>query len=240
MTYLSRYLAGEHRQVWADLQALGEDVRREPVLSDARAVAEETMHRVRRNVEKIEARLRALEYDFELYPDEQERNYMGSPTRAPSSESASDVQTIREAVGPIPLSLEAFFNVVGSVDFVGYHPWWPEMSDPLVVDLPEVMLGELEEWQDWAETDPDDAGPFMAPFAPDAYHKDNVSGGPAYAIQLPDPAMDAPVQNGPVPGQLFVEYLREAILERGGFAGFPDRSELRPKLRALNQGLEPF
>jgi len=37
MSYLERYLAGEHEQVWAELVALGPAVREEPVYSDALA-----------------------------------------------------------------------------------------------------------------------------------------------------------------------------------------------------------
>jgi hypothetical protein len=239
MSYLSRYLAGEHREVWADLVALGDAVRHEPVLSDARAVAEETMRRVRRNVETLEARLRALGYDFTLYPDEEPRTFLTAPLCPPSSEFAADAQRLREALGPIPLSLEAFWSVVGSVDLVGMHPDLPEMSDPLVVDPPLGMAEHLKDWEWWMETEPDDTGPFVGPFAPDVFHKDNISGGGPYGIQLPDAAADAPVRDGPCQ-ELFVEHLRRSILEWGGFPGFEAAEELRPGFRALRDGLEPF
>jgi hypothetical protein len=45
MSYLERYLTGEHEQVWAELVALGAAVRDEPLYSDALAVARETMRR---------------------------------------------------------------------------------------------------------------------------------------------------------------------------------------------------
>jgi hypothetical protein len=38
-TFLERYLTGEYEQVWAELEALGEAVREEPLYSDALTVA---------------------------------------------------------------------------------------------------------------------------------------------------------------------------------------------------------
>lgn len=64
MNYLERYRNGEFEQVWNDLQALGPNVHREPHLSQARAVAAETMRRVKRNCERLVSRLRALGYIF--------------------------------------------------------------------------------------------------------------------------------------------------------------------------------
>lgn len=239
MTYLARYLAGEHRQVWADLRALGPDVRREPVLSDARAVAEETMRRVRRNLEVIEARLRAMGYDFASYPDGAPREFASAPLGAPSDGSAREAEAVRGEMGPIPLSLDAFWSTVGSVDFVGRHPWWPKMSDSLFVGAPDGVMEELLNWREWADEDPEGAGPFLMPIAPDALHKGNVSGGEPYGIRLPDPSADAPVWNAPRT-EPFVEYLRHAILRWGGFPGLEHAASVRPELRALADGLEPF
>jgi hypothetical protein len=63
-SYLARYQAGQHEQVWAELVALGAAVREEPVHSDARAVAQEIMRRVGHNIALIVQRLRALDYQF--------------------------------------------------------------------------------------------------------------------------------------------------------------------------------
>jgi hypothetical protein len=63
-TLLERYLDGEHVAVWDDLMALGEGVRHELYLEDARAVAAETMRRARHNVEELIRRLDTLGYRF--------------------------------------------------------------------------------------------------------------------------------------------------------------------------------
>jgi hypothetical protein len=58
----------------------------------------------------------------------------------------------------------------------------------------------------------------MCSIAPDVYHKDNVSGGTPYAIELPNPGADALVF-GEWHHLRFVPYLRIAILDWGGFPG---------------------
>ncbi|SOD03333.1 hypothetical protein SAMN05216486_11028 [bacterium JGI 053] len=159
MSYLERYLAGEQEQVWAELLALGADVRREPVLADARAVAAETMRRVRRNCERIVGRLQAAGYKFGAYPDGEER-WTEGPLVAPTAESRADVEALAGRVGPLPLSLEAFWSEVGSVDLVGMHPSLPDMSDPLAVDPPEGALEELEDWEADRDEEPDGSSHF--------------------------------------------------------------------------------
>ncbi|HTS27749.1 MAG TPA: hypothetical protein VMH81_17865 [Bryobacteraceae bacterium] len=63
-TYIDRYLAGERIEVWNELVALGEAVRRKPVQADAIAVAKETMRRARHNIEALITRLSSMGYRF--------------------------------------------------------------------------------------------------------------------------------------------------------------------------------
>lgn len=112
-TYLERYRAGEREAVWTELVALGDAVREEPLLSDARAVARETMTRARRNVETIVARLRELGYRFAS---------PGQEIVPPDAALLARLDRLEAAAGPLPLALRAFFEVVGSVDLTGSHP----------------------------------------------------------------------------------------------------------------------
>lgn len=112
-TYLERYLNGAYEQVWDELVALGADVRQEPVLSDAKAVATETMRRVRVNVEKITERLKALPFDFE------------NPNEAfepPDPETIAQLDAFEREIGPVPLSVRAWAEHVGSVQWMGTYP----------------------------------------------------------------------------------------------------------------------
>jgi len=68
-TFLERYQAGDHTAVWADLEALGDAVRKKRYLADAQSVANETMKRVRHNAEVVVARLESLGYQFESNAD---------------------------------------------------------------------------------------------------------------------------------------------------------------------------
>ncbi len=61
---LQRYQSGQHVEVWDELLAYGTQVREEPLLSEALAVARETMRRVRHNVEALIPRLRMIGYQF--------------------------------------------------------------------------------------------------------------------------------------------------------------------------------
>jgi hypothetical protein len=112
-SYLERYQNGEYIQVWDELVALGDQVWTEPLYSDARAVANETMRRARHNVELLTERLKKLDYDF-LYPD--------AVLSAPSAEQVADLDKFERKVGRIPLSLRAWVEVVGGVNFMGTYP----------------------------------------------------------------------------------------------------------------------
>ena len=185
-SFFDRYQAGEREQVWADLNSLGAGVHDKKYLSDAYAVAQETMRRARGNVETLILRLEKLGYEFlttgksasealdglgqamammqavnqltagsrpNPHVDklrERSRSMMESPlfrgllgkleqrAATPEPESAlknfhvlspphKDVAKSIEAFeteigGPLPLSLRAWCEIVGSVSLIGTHP----------------------------------------------------------------------------------------------------------------------
>src|SRR5688572_7089271 len=111
--FLERYLNGEHVQVWAEMLALGAQIRQEPYYTDAKAVAQETMRRVKANIEMLVERLKKIGFQFE-YPD-----HIVSPLPA---EILQQIETFEREVGPLPISLKAFYEIVGSVCFIGNYP----------------------------------------------------------------------------------------------------------------------
>lgn len=153
----------------------------------------------------------------------------------PGDAMRADARAVEKAAGPLPISLTAFWELVGSVDWVGMHPSWPTGLDPLVVDPPEACLSELDDRPQILET----YGHLEVFLAPDDLHKDNVSGGAPYSVRLPDPAMDFAF-NFERHNLLFVPYLRLAILQYGGFPGLEGRDAALPVLASLTQGLERF
>ena len=236
----NRYVAGEHEQVWAELVALGEAVRLEPHAADALAVAYETMHRVKQNVITVAGRLKQLGYKF-VAPGERGGLFgLRKPTEhephvEPNADSWQHIVELEKACGgPIPLSLRAFYEVVGEVNFLGRHgSISPEdsdvLSDPLVVSGIEEAIGSVDAWDD------EDC---LIAFAPDALHKANISGGDPYMISVPAPFADVRVDGEPHEVE-FVQYLRLA-LARGGFPGWENAKLQPPELERLRAGLLAF
>ncbi len=235
MDYLERYIRGEFEEVWSELQALGEGVRSEPVYSQARDVADETMRRVRRNLERLVGRLQSMAYAFGLYPDGSPMPYNPGALTTSDDASRRDLATLQEAVGPLPISLVSFWEQVGSVNLMGMLRAWPQGLDPLVVDPPEGALSDLNDRGEIVET----IGHFEAGLAPDYLHKDNISGGSPYAVKLPDPSIDFLLRNEKH-DLFFVSYLRLAILHFGGFPGLEGGDAEFDALPRLLEGLEPF
>ena len=234
MNYMERYQNGEFESVWNELQALGAGVRQEPALSLARQVAAETMRRVRRDCELLVSRLQSIKYTLGIYPDGSEGYYSEGPLVKPSKNLQKDLHYLQERFGRIPLSLEAFWQEVGSVDLVGMGPSWPRELDPLVVNPP---VGALIDLEDMEEDNPE--GPLQGGLAPDYLHKDNVSGGSPYAVGLPCDLTDFLLLNERHE-LLFVPYLRFSILRWGGFPGLDGRELDFPPLKILTEGLIPF
>lgn len=239
-TYLDRYLAGEHERVWAELVALGPAVRDEPIYTDARAVAQETMRRARRNIETLIPRLREIGYQFGydgIPVSEEERRHLAPVFAPPAPKVAATMARLESQVGPLPLSLRAFYEVVGAVNLTGKHPHWRitlECLDALEIHSAEIALEGFDDWG----TD-DGEYHMSAPISPDQYGKVGVSGGGPYVVVLPDAAADARLRNE-WHHTTFVNYLR-ICFRWGGFPGW-ERIEPRPDsdLAFLSEGLLPI
>jgi hypothetical protein len=137
-TFLERYLAGEWEQVWDGLVAAGAQVRQEPLYSDAWAVARETMSRARSNVELLVERLDHLGFQFE------EESF-----RQPQPDTSRRIAEFEREVGPIPLSLRAWFEVVGEVNFMGTYPGLSYYAPPFTTGFSDlVKLAETKDFQE--------------------------------------------------------------------------------------------
>lgn len=198
--WVERYRAGDRVRVWAEMTSMGPQLRQEPDWQDAVAVARETMVRARTNVERLIELLPGTGFAFESPP--------AGLLVAPGSTVGVELDRLEEHIGPLPLSLRCWIEVVGQVDLVGHHPDWDhDLTDPLVVKAPiESIQSEHDLWlQDRGTTW--DQGPFRIDFAPDALHKANISGGAPYALAVPNASVDGLVLWEPHQ-TTFVNYLR--------------------------------
>jgi len=229
MSLLDRYIAGAHVAVWQELVAMGPRVQDDPI---ALEVARETMQRVRHNVQLVIERLRSESWPF----SESDVYAIWAP---PHQETPAQITELeRRLDGPIPLALRTFWSVVGTVSLMRIASG-PEqdlsLPDPLVIGPVDHALTELSEW----ETDEERSSePFRAPLAPDAFHKDDISGGLPYEIELPDAGADPLFVNEPH-NVTFVSYLRIAFAA-GGLPGWESNESQAPLLKRLSDGLQPF
>lgn len=270
-TYLDRYLAGEHRPVWTELLALGDRVREEPLHAEASAIAAETMRRVRHNIALLIARLEEHGYRFYADPTEYTADRWGPQTvpprlATPQPETQVQLDAIERALGPLPISLRAFYEVVGAVNLVGEPPL-PDVEDAHLLDLvdsgwqgggwragavmdPLFIYGLASQYEEWAapvgyqrETLPTSNTLILFP---DSLVKYDISGFVPVGVDVPCPAIDAPLrfdEHHLLPSlsgdgaMHFVEYLR-LTLARGGFAGLGRADFMTPPLdEALNREL---
>ncbi len=246
-TFLARYLAGEHEQVWGDLQALGARVRDQLLSTDALAVAHETMCRVQHNLTLLIPRLGDLGYTFgyqwavdrgDLTPKQAQEMEQHEPLlNPPSGEIRPFTDELERRAGVLPLSLRAFYEVVGGVNFVGSHPVWGAYGlDALVVESAAQAV-ELDDWMHWSD-DKDAQGTCELPVAPDEHHKYFVSGS-IYTVRVPALAADA-LLDGEWHDTTFVNYLR-ICCRWGGLPGLERTRDVTAReLNVLTRDLLPL
>jgi hypothetical protein len=263
-----RYVAGEHRDVWRELVALGAAVREDAHAADALAVAYETMRRVDTNLRTLIERLTAIGYRFTPNGAGQSavsrlsgglldmlawtRDMMrggasqGTPQRVsqklqphvpPGPNAAREVADFEKEFGVLPLSLRAFYEVVGEVNLIGNHPTLDPPGNAIATD-PLVVYGLDVGALEYDEEGDEEGAPSAITIAPDDLHKANVSGGDPYTMTFPDPRADGELIDERH-GVFFVDYLR-LCFEFGGFPGYEGKSAAPPELRALADGLVGF
>ncbi len=221
MSFLARYLAGETEQVWQELIALRGAVRTPRYYDDARAVAEETMRRVRRNLEALIPMLAQHGYRYNAPTLDPPGAVLCSPTPA-------DLEALDEferTHGPLPISVRAYFEIVGAVDLSQDYEQliqWPDREGGVAFTELE-MLGEygplvVEPFSSLLKYLHGKKAAFKIPLIPDEAGKAFYSGD-YYYMTLPCADADAPISDAG--SEYFVEHLRNT-LRHAGFHGYPD------------------
>ena len=239
---VTRYRAGEYEAVWKQLrsyESIGGDLRVE-----AAAVAAETMRRVARAADLLSERLGAQGWETLSFPFR----------AAPAAEDREIFRQIEKITGaPLPLSLRAFWEVVGGINFVWNYDSdddCPDFGlslpldelDPLCVDPPESAAGQFAEWEERREgVDPELWDPIELSLAPDYLHKANISGGPPYGIELPFHGVD-PIFANEAHKLPFVDYLRLCFRWAGfpGLAEYAGRPDVMRFVETMRKDIEPF
>ena len=238
MDRLGRYRSGEHEEVWEELCALADEVRSPAVLSEARDVAREAMSIVRANVEALIERWESAGYRFGygfVGPWAADEIASAPPLIGnPTGQQLSQLDHFEATVGPLPVVLRAFYEVVGAINLVGEPPdRWPglEELDALQIDgFPDEPL----------ETDDG----FELHICPDNLLKVLVSGVGSLTTPVPDSGFDAALYFEGEPLALDGEtltlgrYLRLCLLEGAG-AGVAG-SGPTVEMRELASALRPF
>ncbi len=237
--WLDRYLSGDPRGVWEELVQLGPKVREGDMYQEAEAVTRQVMVRVRENIERLVDCLTDYGYRFGRYPDEQRIPYYDGPIVEPSDETVQRITEFEELAGTLPMSLAAFWRVVGAVDFSGSHADWPFYADQLIVYPVDAAFEFYTSWQERCEDEGIDCPPLID-IAPDHWHKAQVSGAGGYEMQIPNPAADGRVFLSALDRPMFVDYLR-SVFRWAGFPGFAATPDSFPsELREIANCLEEF
>jgi hypothetical protein len=210
---LGRYLGGETRAVWDELRALGARAQDDEHHEEALEIARETMRRARNDIDLIAERLPAIGYRF------------ANPERARVPPTPGDLEAIvrfEREVGPLPLSLRAYFEIVGAVDFTQAYAQMerganePSSLRALGARDPLLLPGAAEFLSDRTARD---AGPKRMAFFMDACEKTGAGGDYVY-VELPRLSSDCLLDAR----EPFVDYLRNAVT-RGGFRGHAHQEE---------------
>lgn len=249
MTLYDRYLTGDTKQVYAEISNLGVNAFSADNLRDIENVLTETFLRVAYNLNVIYEALKKIDYLFNTNP---QYNFE-KPLHKPLANTQTLLNRIDKAVkvfGFVPLSLKYFYKIVGGVNFAwdyntNDHLLW-SMADPIQISsldaLAETVTDEF--WQEEIEEYVNDEsfGFAFLELSADEFHKDNISGGQAYALQITkQPTIDSSFLNEPN-NTTFIDYLRISF-EYGGFPGMARQAmpesfqdfltNVKPKLKTI-------
>ena len=244
---LTQYKKGFHQEVYDEILSMGNYILHQSIKSDVTAVAGTMMSRVHHNVKVILAHLQAMGYVFgagffeeDISQEERSEIEQDAPIyRAPSSETSSDITTLEKKFGFLPLSLKAWYEVVGSVNLIGLFPSndkkYGVVLDPLFTYSIHMVLKMSSVPEEGSTRN----AMFSVPISPDRYFKYGFSGSGNYSIEIPSQSFDAPLSLEKH-ATTFVNYLRLSM-KWGGLPGLEQECRLsKENLAYLTDGVIPF
>ena len=160
-----------------------------------------------------------------------------TPHVPPGAGVRKEIAAFEKEVGALPLSLRAFYEVVGEVNLIGHHPSLAPRDGQIAPD-PLVVYGFDEGAVEYDEDDDDGETPSAITIAPDDLHKADTSGGDPYEMAIPDPRADGELLNERH-NLFFVDYLR-LCFSFGGFPGYDGVDRVPDEIATLSAGLVEF
>lgn len=238
ITFLERYRNGETRTVYNDITSLQGKAFRVEYYSDILNVLNESCNRITYNLNIIFNELSAIGYNFsrETQYNFQKPLVMPLPN---TDKLLTQLDKLVKPYGYVPESIKMFYRVVGSCNFAwDYHsnaliPW--EGGDPIQIAPLDDLLSELGEILE--EDEPLEYLQLSA----DYLHKDNISGGPAYAIEITNrPSIDGAFVHEEH-NTSFIDYLR-ITFENCGFsrAQYINDPEFSKLVKKVGPKLKPI
>jgi hypothetical protein len=224
MKFIERYLSGEDgRIVYNDIYRLGYKAFSEIYYNDVYSVLTETFERIAFNLNIIYKQLKDIGYVFKM-------NFSYSseyPLLSPLPDTNQLFLKLGNAVkdfGEIPLSLELFYKIVGACNLTWDYDAEPRLlwknSDALQIASIDDLLSEVnsDDWKEFAADSLEYNELIALELSADYLHKDNVSGGLPYALQIKkNKSIDSLFLNEPHE-TTFINYLR-ICMENCGFSG---------------------
>lgn len=242
MDLVERYKNGERQQALNEVFLMGKSAFYPQNFSKVDALLTEIFERVAYNLDVIYKALKQLNYEF--YNKRKYNHNSFTPRHKPLPNTDELLKKLCDAVGVfghVPLSLVYFYKIVGGVNFAWDYDKDPnilwEMADPIQVSSLDDLVSYVcyEYWEEDMQqyfNDPEFPVAFLE-FSADDLHKDNISGGAPYSIQITkERSIDSKVLNESN-NTTFINYLR-ICFEYGGFPGM----EVQERPKSYNEFLE--
>lgn len=212
-----RYIEGQESQVWSEIHELNTEQKLGSNWNDATLVLEETIKRIQFNIDVL---------SFNLLNSELKEHYSSHQFKTTKLDIVllDKLKNKIKNYGYMPLSLVYLYKKINQINFLmaplngQTRPFL--YSDPLFIDSLENILTNIEDgsWAENMEENENDGLDTYIEISPDYYHKDNISGGEPYGVQLTkSQQIDSKIINTPYGMMYFVDYLRMSF----DYAGFP-------------------
>ena len=189
MNLIERYLNGETVSVWKDIEMMGQDAFKPEIYSEVEQVLDETFQRVRFNLEMIYEELLKIDYNFNLDESYNSLKPLNKPLKN-ANKLLDKLDKMVKPFGYVPVTLKKFYQIVGSCnfgwDYENDENFMWHYSDPIQIGSLDDLVEEMKDndWVDMMKENVADGEPVYLELAADFYHKDNISGGMAYSIEI--------------------------------------------------------